>query len=184
MHASRFLLAAALVALVAPAHAALYRTPLTGGDQVPPVLTSASGSATVAVVGDTLTATVNFQGLADAGVFGHIHCCQPDGTNAGVAIPFTMVPAATTGMFAQSFDLLSAATYTGGFLAAHGGTATGARDALLAGLAAYQSYVNIHDATYPGGEIRGQLAVPEAATLGLFGLGGAALVIARRRRAA
>jgi hypothetical protein len=78
--------------------------------------------------------------------------------------------------------MLAASTYAGGFLAANGGSVWGARDALLAGLAAYQSYVNIHDMTHQSGEIRGQLAVPEAATLGLFGLGAGALMAARRLR--
>lgn len=182
----RIMLASALVGVVtlstAPASATVYETVLVGTDQVPPVVTSARGFAWIKVWGDSLTATVSFKGLADASPFGHIHCCAPDGMNAGVAIPFTMIPAATSGSFTQTFDLLSAATYTGGFLAAHGGTAMGARDALLAGLTAFQSYVNIHDATHPSGEIRGQLAVPEAATLGLFGLGAGALVAARRRR--
>ena len=53
--------------------------------------------------------------------------------------------------------MLAASTYAGGFLAANGGTVWGARDALLAGLAAYQSYVNIHDMTHQRAEIRGQL---------------------------
>ena len=176
------ILAAVAVLAAAPTHAALYQTALSGADQVPPIVTPASGFATVAIVGDTLTATVSFANLADAGVFGHIHCCAPDGTNTGVAVPFTMIPAVTTGSFTQTFDLLATATYTASFVAAHGGTAAGARDALLAGLAAYQSYVNIHDATYRSGQIRGQLAVPEAATLGLFGMGVLAMGAARRRR--
>jgi hypothetical protein len=47
-------------------------------------------------------------------------------------------------------------------------------------------YMNIHDATFPGGEIRGQLdpVVPEPATIGLIGFGFAlcALGVAARRR--
>jgi hypothetical protein len=78
--------------------------------------------------------------------------------------------------------MLAASTYVGGFLAANGGTVWGARDALLAELAACRSYVNIHDMTHQRGEIRGQLAVSEAATLGLFGLGAGALMAARRHR--
>ncbi len=174
-------LAASVTIVALPASATFYETALLGTDQVPPVITSARGFASVEIVGDTLIANVRFRGLADAGVFGHIHCCAPDGTNTGVAIPFTVIPALQTASFTQTFDLLATSTYTGGFLAAHGGTAIGARDALLTGLAAFQSYVNIHDATHGGGEIRGQLAVPEAATLGLFGMGIAGLALARRR---
>lgn len=44
-------------------------------------------------------------------------------------------------------------------------------------------YLNIHSATFPGGEIRGQLVpvIPEPATAALFALGGFALAVRRRR---
>ena len=45
-------------------------------------------------------------------------------------------------------------------------------------------YVNLHNAEFQGGALRGQLsaaAIPEPAMLGLFGLGLTALVLGRRR---
>ena len=49
-----------------------------------------------------------------------------------------------------------------------------------------QTYVNIHDAVFPGGEIRGQLQmVPEPASLamGVLAAGGMVWVIRRQRGA-
>jgi hypothetical protein len=76
------------------------------------------------------------------------------------------------------------AVYTSGFLSAHGGTAAGAEAALIAGLNAGDAYVNIHDAVFPGGEIRGfaEQLVPEPRYAGLLGLGLIALIFSRRFR--
>jgi hypothetical protein len=70
-------------------------------------------------------------------------------------------------------DLTLTATYTSSFITANGGTVAGAEAALIAGLNAGQAYVNIHDATFPGGEIEGFVtsSVPESGSLVLLGLG-------------
>lgn len=177
---------AALTMMAASAHATVYTTTLSSLNQVPPQESAATGSAIVDVIGNMLSADVIFKSLAGASPFGHIHCCAPAGDNAGVAIPFVDFPQMETGEYKHTFDLLNAGVYEAAFLSSHGGTAMSARDALLAGLAANLAYVNIHDApAYPEGEIRGQLArsaaVPEPAAFALFGLGGLALVAARRR---
>jgi hypothetical protein len=55
------------------------------------------------------------------------------------------------------------------FVTASGGTAADAESALLAALFSGDAYANIHDATFPGGEIRGRLVeTPEPATGGLM----------------
>ena len=60
----------------------------------------------------------------------------------------------------------------------------GAEATLIAGLNSGNAYTNIHNVTYPGGEIRGQLSsVPEPETLAFTGAGLLVLAAARRRRA-
>jgi len=52
---------------------------------------------------------------------------------------------------------------------------------LIAGLNSFQSYANIHNTTFGGGEIRGQLAIaPEPATTGLMLLGLMSLIAGAR----
>jgi len=76
----------------------------------------------------------------------------------------------------MTFDLTLDGTYNTSFLAANGGTAASAEAALTADMLAGKTYINIHDATFPGGEIRGQLSktqnvTPEPGTILLLGTG-------------
>jgi hypothetical protein len=73
------------------------------------------------------------------------------------------------------------------FVTANGGTLESARSAFIQGLVSGKSYLNIHTNSFPGGEIRGQLAaVPEPATwammIGGFGMVGGAMRSARRKQ--
>jgi len=53
--------------------------------------------------------------------------------------------------------MLDPASYNPAFVASHGGTAASSAAALLDGLKAGQSYLNIHTTMFGGGEMRGFL---------------------------
>jgi hypothetical protein len=165
---------------------------LTGAQEVPPSGSPGIGTALVTLdtVTNLLTVNVAFAGLGSPTTASHIHCCTPPGANAIVATAVPTFPGfplgVTTGTYLQTFDLTLASTYNPAFITAHGGTVAGAQAAFVAGLLSGQTYLNIHTAQFPGGEIRGQLqavqAVPEPATLLLMGTGLMAAVGVIRKR--
>lgn len=160
---------------------------LTGGQEVPPVTTTASGFATFVLndAQDKLTVSVTVNGLDFTGnqtpnnpndnlVNAHIHCCAAPGTNAGVR----------WGFIGNPFNNSDNDGVTTPFANGVGGTFVGEWDnnegnggttlaAQLAGILSNLSYINFHTVGFTGGEIRGQIIrdVPEPATALLFGLG-------------
>jgi hypothetical protein len=56
--------------------------------------------------------------------------------------------------------MMNASSYNPAFVTSHGGTLVSAAAALLTGLQAGQSYLNIHTTQFPGGEMRGFLLTP------------------------
>ncbi len=182
-------LAAAALICAAPAAAVTYSTNLSGLNEVPANASPATGFGSIEVAndGNSIHVLLNWSGLTAPAAASHVHCCSAAGVNAPVAVGFSPL-AATAGAIDAFYDLTLSATYSAGFRNANGGTAASARAAFLAGLAGGNAYLNIHDANFPGGEIRGQLAlsvVPEPACwalmIGGFGLVGGAL---RQRRVA
>ncbi len=186
-------LSVAVLALTpAAAHAATVFTGiLSSANEVPVNPSTGSGLATVTLndARTIITIAAFFSGLTGTTTAAHIHCCTgAPGVNSGIAIETPSLPGfplgVTSGSFTNDFDLLDANNYNPPFVAANGGTAEGARDALVAGLFARTAYFNVHTAFRPGGELRGNLAaVPEPASWLMmvmgFGLAGAAL---RRRK--
>ena len=142
-----------------------YTVTLSGTQSVPGNASTATGSAIVTVddVANTVFVSLTFSGLTGGNAAAaHIHCCVAATGTAAVIIPFTAFPAATSGTYTNTF------------------TTTAAN---IAGIEAFGAYINIHDATFPAGEIRGNIT-PEPATLSLMGLGLLAVAgaAARRRR--
>jgi hypothetical protein len=186
----RLKLLSAVLVLVSAVQASTitYFANLSGANEVPATGSTATGTASITVdnVLNTILLNVVFSGLSSTDTAAHIHCCQPLGTNAGVATVMPSFPGfplgVTSGSFInQLFSLTDPAFYNPAFVTANGGTAASAEAALLAGMAAGQTYFNIHTTNFSGGEIRGQLAaVPEPATFVLAGLALAGFAIGRR----
>lgn len=153
-----------------PAHASIisYSAMLSGSQERPiPNLSTATASAIVTVddVLNTVFVSLTFSGLTGGNAAaGHIHCCSTINGSAPVVIPFTGFPSATSGSYSNLFTGVSALN--------------------IAGIEAGLAYVNIHDAQFPGGEIRGNILqrVPEPEVVALFGLGLVALAGLRRSR--
>ncbi|MEO6049987.1 MAG: CHRD domain-containing protein, partial [Pyrinomonadaceae bacterium] len=113
---------------------------LTGTQEVPANMSSGTGSGTVVLNGaeTMITVDASFAGLSAPAAAGHIHGPANPGVNAPVLFPFTGVPAATSGSIPQQVFAITPAQ--------------------VAQLRSGLFYFNFHNATFPGGEIRGQIS--------------------------
>ena len=120
---------------------------LTGANEVPPVTTTATGAATLAVVNSQLTYTVNVSNLSNA-VVAHIHVAAA-GANGPVRLNLCGTGAPEPGCTSG----------TGVLVTGTNGTALGITfDSLLSAMRTGGAYVNVHTSANQGGEIRGQVA--------------------------
>lgn len=176
----------ALLAASSSAATITYVALLNGPSENPANPSLGTGTATLIIdtTANTASLSVTFSGLSSTTTAAHIHCCVAPPTNIGVAVASAGFPTGVLqGSFNATSDLLNGLTWNGTFLINNGGSATGAMNALLAGLANGQAYYNIHTSASSGGEIRGFFALPEPGATLLLGAG-VALALYLRRRAA
>ncbi len=110
------------------------QTTLTGSQEVPRTASLGNGTVVAKLQPDTraLIYTIEYVGLTGPVTAAHIHGPAAAGANGPVMVPFVAGPSPIKG----------SATLTQAQV-----------DALMAG----QTYVNLHTAANPGGEVRGQM---------------------------
>jgi hypothetical protein len=148
------LAAAALIAIVPGAVTGasdeVFTGTFTGAQEVPPVTTSAGGTVYVFInpSGTEIKYAVSYTGLSGPLVAAHIHAGSP-GISGQIMLPLTPGPSTMFGSLTQAnFQSTSAAT-----------TWAAALTLIRAG----RTYVNLHTAAHPQGEIRAQLRPAAAA---------------------
>jgi hypothetical protein len=123
-----------------------YSATLRGTSEVPANGSSAGGTASLTISGQTLTYDVTATGFTTPLVVAHIQI-GASGTIGPVIIPFDIL--AQSGTIAHgTVDLSRPVSYN---------TLTISGDSLRSLFSLGLTYVNLHTAAYPGGEIRGQI---------------------------
>lgn len=180
----------------APANAAklVFKANLSGSAEAPANPSPGTGTAFVTLddIANTMRVKVDFGGLLGNVTASHIHSATaiPGTGTAGVATPTPSFPGFPSGVksgtYDQLFDMTLASSYRAGFITANGGSTSTAQTALFDGIKSGKAYLNIHTATYPGGEIRGFFApaVPEPMTItGTVVAGAMGLWMKRKQKA-
>ena len=123
-----------------PSGLEVYTATLNGANEAPTaVTTTATGHATVTILGNVVTWKVVIDAAIDSIIAGHIHRRAADSVAGNVQVNFA--PPATGVGFTGTATQGSAVPV----------------DSILGIIRAGRSYVNIHTKKNPGGEIRGTL---------------------------
>lgn len=120
---------------------------LNGANEEPPVVTDATGRASIGITNSDITVTLRTQGLVDV-ILAHIHLA-PEHVNGPVIFP----------LYSSTDDGPFTSPYTKTVTAADLLPAPGAETfaAALAALRGGGTYVNVHTMAHQNGEIRGQI---------------------------
>ena len=121
-----------------------FDVPLTGAQQVPPVQTPGSGSASLTYDPSTRVVTwnISFSGLSSQATMAHFHGPAAAGKNAGVKVWLSQ-----KGTMEVTSPFSGQATLS-------------PDDAKM--FEAGDMYINVHTKNNPGGEIRGQVVPPKS----------------------
>jgi CHRD domain len=124
---------------------------LTGGEEVPPVTTTATGTATFTIVGNQIQFTVNVAGIENV-LFAHIHVA-PAGQNGTIRLNLCGTP--------DPDPTPPCTSGTGVLISGTKGNTVGdppiTFDQLVEEMRAGNTYTNVHTTANPAGEIRGQI---------------------------
>jgi len=131
-------------------------------EENPTNITNGTGTFTATVNDDsTITYTLSYKNLSAPAVVAHIHIGATK-TNGGVSI-FLCGPASSPAHAVCPNDATNSGTVSGTAAAADvvgptaQGVAAGNMAAVVQAIASHVTYVNVHNANHPGGEIRGQI---------------------------
>lgn len=138
-------------------------TSLTGFEEVPAIVTTGEGSFKARLSGQELRYELRYSGLegGDTPTQAHIHIAQ-ESVNGGISAwlcgsPTNPGPAGTPACTPQPATITGTITPASVVGPEEQGIAPGQFDDLVRALRAGVAYANVHTATFPGGEIRGQL---------------------------
>jgi len=133
----------------------VFRARLSGFNEVPPVLTPATGTFAAYLTERGLEYVLQYENLSTPTLFAHIHFGQV-GVNGNV-IAF-LCGGGDKGACPDHSGTVRGVIDAGDILEIESqGLAAGDFEGVLAILRAGNAYVNVHTEAFPGGEIRGQI---------------------------
>ena len=125
---------------------------LKGANETPPVTVNGTGTATFTVSGTSVTYKITASGLSGNTTAAHIHV-GPSTAAGPVVVPFPAQAIAN----GPDGSVTISGTFTSADVKPQANPPIKNLDDLLAQMKAGNTYVNVHTAAHPAGEIRGQI---------------------------